>query len=145
MRTRTLSRSAALFVDTNVIIRLITADDPAHTERARQFFKRVERGEVTATFPEAVLAEVVAVLSSKMLYQLPRDRIAHALTGILRLSGVRLPLKHTYIRALEVYAAMNVDFVDAVIFAYLERTGVTTVVTFDRHFRRFPDITAIEP
>jgi predicted nucleic acid-binding protein len=100
---------------------------------------------VSVTFPDVVLADAVAVLASRSLYQLPRDRVAHALTGLLRLPGVRLPLKHTYIRALEVFAALNVDFADAVIFAFMERSGVMTVVTFDRDFRHFPGITPVEP
>jgi predicted nucleic acid-binding protein len=144
-RAATLNSTAEHFLDTNVIIRLIAADDARHTKRAREFFKRVERGDVTVTFPEVVLVEAVAVLSSKALYRLPRDQVAHALTGLLRLPGVRLPLKHTYIRALEVYASRNVDFADAIIFAFMERSGVTTVVTFDRDFRRFPGITSVEP
>jgi predicted nucleic acid-binding protein len=128
-----------------VIVRLLAADDAPMTERARLFFLRVERGEITVTFPEAVLVEVVHVLASRSLYGLPRAQIRHALSEIVMLRGVRLALKHTYVRALEVYAQLNVDFTDALQFAYMERAGVTGIVTFDRDFRRFPGISSVEP
>ena len=133
------------FLDTNVVIRLVAADNPTQTERARLFFSRIERGEITVTFPEAILVEIVQVLSSRNLYALPRLRVLHILTGILMLRGVRLALKHTYVQALEVFAEVNVDFPDALLIAYMERAGVSELVTFDRDFRRFPGISSIEP
>ncbi len=85
------------------------------------------------------------MLSSKRLYNLPRSDIASALSSILRLRGLRLPRRSTYIRALEIYASTSLDFVGALAVAHVEREGVQTVASFDRHFDRLPQVTRREP
>ena len=63
------------FVDTNVIIRYMTQDEPTMAEAAKQLFEQAERGTVTITTCEAVIAEVVYILSSKSLYNVSRNEI----------------------------------------------------------------------
>ena len=59
-------------IDSNVLIRYITRDDPRHATLAGALLDKLEDGSVTATTCEAVLLEVVQVLSSRRLYNLPR-------------------------------------------------------------------------
>jgi len=133
------------YLDTNVIIRYLTRDDPAQAGRASLFLQQVEAATTTVTTSEAVIVEVVYVLSSKSLYNLPRSDIRFHLTNIISLRGLRLPYKGTYLRALDLYASTNLDFVDALNVAHMERAGIKTIVSFDRDFDRVASVNRREP
>lgn len=81
---------------------------------------------------------------SKRLYNRPRDEIRDYLASILNLRGMQVPFKHTFLRALELYASTNLDFVDALNVAHMERQGIETIVSFDQGFDRVPGITREE-
>lgn len=133
------------FLDTNVLIRYLTRDNPVQAELAYSFLQTVAQDVVRVTTTEAVIAEVVHVLSSKLLYNVPRSTIRQRLNEILDLRGLRLPNKAIYRRALELYEVVHVDFVDCLVAARMEAAGITTVVSFDSHFDRLPGITRQEP
>jgi predicted nucleic acid-binding protein len=136
---------AILFLDTNIIIRYLTQDNPAQGQRAYAFLQQVEQGSVEVTTTEAVIAEVVHVLSSKVLYGVPRQDIRTRLTAVIRLKGLKLRYKGMYLRALDLYATTNLDFVDALTVAHMERQQIATVVSFDRDFDRIPTVSRQEP
>jgi len=105
---------APQFVDTNVIIRYLTQDNPDQSRRAYQFLRGIQAGQLTATTSESVVVEVVQVLASKTLYNLPRSTIRDRLLPILRLRGLKVPQKRRVMRALDLYVAHPfLDFVDA--------------------------------
>jgi predicted nucleic acid-binding protein len=133
-------------LDTNIIIRHVTADDAELSRRARAFLEQVETGAEEVLLTEGVLVEAVQVLSSRALYHLPRAEIARDLGIIIRLRGVRLPQKGRYLRALELYASTPaLDFVDALLVAYAERERPAAVVSFDRDFDTVPGVTRRAP
>ncbi len=133
------------FLDANVILRYLTKDHPDHSARAYAYLQRVETGEIEATITEAVIAEVVHVLSSKTLYNVSRAEIQDRLVVMLTLKGMRLRAKGTYIRALDIYATTNVDFVDALLVAQVEQTKDAVVVSFDRDYDKIASVTREEP
>lgn len=93
-----------------------------------------------------MVIEIVQVLSSRVLYNLPRDQIRVHVTNLLRLRGFKLLHKRVYLRALEVYATYpGLDFVDALNVAHVERMKLGRIISFDRDFDRIPDIKRIEP
>lgn len=133
------------YLDTNVIIRYLTQDNPDQSQRARNLFEAVERGDVTLITTEAVITETVHVLSSKALYNLPRQDIRRHVNNVLSLSGLKIAHKRSYLRALDIYASTNLDFVDALIVAHMERTGITTLMSFEKSFDKVMGITRQEP
>lgn len=133
------------FIDANVFIRYLTRDDPQKADACFDLFQRAKRDEVALVTIEAVIAEVVYVLSSKNLYALPRAKIRALLYPLLSLPGLKLVGRKTYLRALDVYASYKIDFEDAVIVAQMERQEETDLYSYDRHFDQVPGITRIEP
>lgn len=133
------------FLDTNVILRYLTRDNKEQAERSYQFLEKVREGSIEVTTCEAVFAEVVYVLSSKTLYNASRNQVRDHLQPILEMKGLRLPQKRIYVRALDVYSSTNLDFPDALVVAHMEHRGISTVVSFDKHFDRIPNITRQEP
>src|SRR5438094_5273842 len=128
---------ASQFVDTNIVIRYLTQDNPDQSKRAYEFLRRIQTGQLTATTSEAVVVEVVQVLSSKALYNLPRSTIKERLLPILRLRGLRVTQKRRIMRALDLYATYPfLDFVDALSAAHAEQAQDLRIISFDRDFDR---------
>lgn len=133
------------FMDTNVIVRYLTRDHPVHSPQALELFRKLERGSATVVMIEGVLIEAVNVLSSRNLYAMSREQVRDVLTPIVQFPGVRMPHKATYVRALELYASINLDIVDVLNIAHAERTGSREILSFDRDYDRVPGIKRSEP
>lgn len=133
------------FVDANVFLRYITQDQPEQAVRAKQLLDKVEDGQLTITTSEAVIAELVYVLSSKRLYGLAREEIRYRLKIVLRLKGLQLLHKPAYVRALDLYVENpGVDFVDCVNAALMEHSRIKVIWTFDQDYRRLKGISDID-
>ena len=131
-----------LSLDTNILIRYLTQDDPDKAAAARALLKQVEAGQVTLVTSESIVVEAVQVLSSKVLYNQPRPKVASDLATILSLPKLKLPNKRVCLRALTLWAnaSASVDFVDALSVAQMEQQKISTIASFDEDFDRFPQI-----
>ncbi|MBI4785853.1 MAG: PIN domain-containing protein [Chloroflexi bacterium] len=132
-------------IDTDVIIRLLTGDDPAKQARARELFKRVEAGEMTLIAPVSVIADCIYVLSSPRLYHLPKTEIVGLLQPLLRLPRFKIPNRRTLLRALDLYLATKLSFGDVYILATMERLESRTLYSFDQGFDGIQGIQRLEP
>lgn len=135
------------FIDTDVIIRLLTGDDPVKQEKADKLFQQVEQGTLTVAAPDTVIADAVFVLSSPRLYKLSRQEVASLLIPIVRLPGFHVKNSRTVITALTLYGygPTKIDFGDAMIAASMQQSESHTVYSFDTDFDRIPGITRKEP
>jgi predicted nucleic acid-binding protein len=133
------------FVDTNVFIRLLAQDDPARTERCRELFERAERGEVSLFTSEAIIAEIVYVLSSRTLYHLPRADVAYLLRPLLENPGLQVEHEATILSALDRYVQSNLDFEDCLVVEHSLRLQLADIYTYDRGFNRVPGLRRLEP
>lgn len=127
-------------LDTNILVRYLTQDDPAQSARANAIFER-ELGPDDPGFVSAVVvAELVWVLLRA--YDWDRHSVAEALQ--LMLQSDRLGLEHSD----EVYLAMfefrrsGADFADGLIGAIAVSAGCSHTVTFDRAAQRRPGFRA---
>lgn len=134
------------FLDTNVIVRYLVKDNQVKAEACFQLFQKVEQGTEELTTCEAVIAEVVYVLSSRALYGLNHEEIRARLTPILALKGLRLPQKRLYLRALDLYAIYSfLDFEDALCVVHMENEGINDLCSYDTHFDRTGVVKRVEP
>lgn len=135
------------FLDTNVVLRYLTRDDEAKAEACYRLFQRVQSGEEELYTCEAIVTEVVYVLSSSRApYRLSHEEIRSRLVPILTLRGLRLPQKRIYLQALDLYATFPfLDFEDALAAAHMERRGITKIVSYDKDFDRLPGVGRVEP
>jgi predicted nucleic acid-binding protein len=130
-----------VWVDANVLLRLLTNDPPEMAEKAAALAVRAQRGEVVLRVAPLVVAEVVWVLGS--FYGFSRREIADALTGVLMAEGVDAGDRELVLATLHSMAEANVDFVDA----YLAQAAVAqgqAVCSFDEDFRRL-DVDIVKP
>ena len=135
----------APFVDTNVIIRLVSADDPGKQAAAACFFQSVRDRQLTIAAPVTVIADAVYVLSSPRLYHLDRSTIADALTTLVRLPHFQVDQRVAVLAALQLYRAAGLTFDDAMIVATMRERGTTELYSYDTGFDRVPGIARREP
>lgn len=133
------------FIDTDVIIRLLTEDDLAKQEEAAALFEDVRAGMLKVAAPDTVIADAVYVLSSPRLYNLPRTQVSEVLTALVRLPGFKVENRSAVLRALELYGTTRVDFGDALIIAPMEREGSQILYSYDAYFDRFPNVVRRSP
>lgn len=137
---------ADLFVDTNVFLRYLTNDDPQKARRAEALFERTIAGEVTLETSLMVVAEMVWTLES--FYGLPKDEIAEKLAKILNTPNLHCEQSARVLEALDLYATLNVDFIDAYHGVTMRSRGedAPEIVTYDRkHFKRMDWLSVVEP
>jgi predicted nucleic acid-binding protein len=133
-------------LDTNILLRYLTEDEPEQSPRAIALLEQLEAGQRHAFLPEGVLVEAVQVLSSRRLYAVGRETIRRRIGAVVRLRGIRMPQKQTYLRALDFYVEFTrLSFVDALLAAYAGREPDNTVISFDNDFRNLPDIVWEQP
>jgi predicted nucleic acid-binding protein len=133
------------FVDTDVIVRLLTGDDPRKQALAMSLFELVEAGKLTLSAPDTVIFDVVYVLASRRLYGLPRDAIREVLVPILRLANFKIENKRALLAALDLYASTTLPFGDAMIVASMDEANSTILYSYDTDFDRHPNVERREP
>ena len=133
------------YVDTDVIIRLLTGDDLNKQAAAAHLFEQVEAGVLTVAAPDTVIADAVFVLSSPRLYRRPRAEVAALLIALVRLPHFHVQHRRNVLRALELYGATNLDFGDVMIAAAMEETQSPFVYSYDADFDRLSGIERREP
>lgn len=126
-------------LDTSVLIRHLTGDDPAKAARVRALLARAARGELELLVPPVVLAELAWVLES--YFRLAIEEVAELLEAVLATPGLNIPEHPVLAEAVVAYRDHGVDFTDAWIAGVARTQGCTTVYTFDRrHFSRLHGI-----
>lgn len=114
-------------LDTNVVVRLLTADDPRQTKTARELvasFSPVRPGWISLV----VLAETHWVL--RRGYKHAPDAIAAAFAEMSASSEILLEQPDIVTAALDA-ARHGADFADALISLVARRAGARTTMTFD--------------
>jgi predicted nucleic-acid-binding protein len=116
-------------VDTNVIVRLLTGDDPVQAEKSRNVFRKPE-----IYIPETVILETEWVL--RHAYHFGAETIGEAFKKLCGLPNVVLHNPRSMQAALQWYSD-GMDFADALHLAASQ--GCKTFLSFDRRFVRKSD------
>lgn len=133
----------ARFLDTNILVRYLTNDDPAKAARALTLLERVAEGTEAAVTTPLVIFETVFLLEKS--YKLPKAAVREKIAAILSLPGLQLPEKPLCLQGLDYYVHHNISYADAYNAAWMLREGVPEVYSWDREFDRVPGLSRIEP
>lgn len=116
-------------LDTNVLVRYLTEDDPEQSPRAIALVERaLEEGE-RLFVPQVVLCELVWVLDSVYHYSL--EEISLVLRDLLRARQLVIEDLDTARTAVDRYAAEGGDFADFLIVERCRAAGCERVASFD--------------
>jgi predicted nucleic acid-binding protein len=122
-----------VWLDANVILRLLTGKPEGHAQAAAALMARADAGEVRLRLCPLVVAEVVWVLTSA--YDVPPTQVAEVLSSFLASGGLVVEEGMLLVAALAQMAEQRVDFVDAYLAARTRHSGAP-VATFDGDFDR---------
>jgi predicted nucleic-acid-binding protein len=117
-------------VDTNILVRILTADDPEQTELARRYLEENCSASRPGLVNSVVLTELVWVLGS--LYGYARSNIVLALESLLSNGKLAIESREQVQAAVLTYKRVNCDFIDALIGEINLARGCEATATFDR-------------
>jgi len=127
-------------IDTNLLVRYLTGDDPRKAKSVDNLLSKAERGELKILVPSIVIAELVWVLES--FYQMHSTETAELIEAVLNTPGIEVTEKSIIASTLKLYRTKNIDLIDAWIIEFAKDRGIKTIYTFDR--KHFMDIGGIE-
>ena len=131
-------------IDTNLLVRYLTEDDPSKANDVKRLLLKAAQGEIRLLIPSIVIAELVWVLQS--FYKLQRSEIVPLLNAILQTHGVEVSDKTVVSDAIAIYRDDAIDFIDAWIVAFAKAAEVRAIYTFDRkHFKGIDGIEMMHP
>lgn len=115
-------------IDTNILIRLITKDNPEMLKKVKKLFSKKEKLYV---FDDSAMMEVVFVLSGSR-YQFEREQIKRDIQRIMLIPN--LVCNRSVIEgALDIYVAHpKLSFTDCYLAVVTETSGETPLWTLDR-------------
>lgn len=117
-------------LDTNVLIRYLTQDDPTQAAAATHCIEQQLSKDQPGIISHVVLCEVGWVLSRA--YHYSREQVAEVLNAILTCQEFQVESADLAILAWQDYLQGNADFSDYLIGRTHQRLGASHTVTFDR-------------
>jgi predicted nucleic-acid-binding protein len=130
-------------IDTNVLVRLVVADDEAQVAIVRRLIDRATADGARLFVPTVVLCESVWVMRSD--YDFARSEIAETLSTLLTAPQLLVERAGEAAAALAAYATGAGDFADYLIRERSLDAGAHAVATFDRDLLRDAGFVAPDP
>lgn len=128
-------------LDTNVLIRYLTRDNPEQAEAARALLQGLTTDNPGFICREVVI-EVVWVLERS--YRFRRERIANIVVELVATDTLVIEDDNDVAQAAAVYREGSADFSDLMILAAANRVGAQPLYTFDRRFARLDGTELVE-
>jgi predicted nucleic-acid-binding protein len=120
-------------LDTNVLVRYLTQDDPRQSRRANALVAEAVSGGERLFVSTVVLCELVWVLRGA--YALDKATIVSALERILATAQLEIDQKDVVREGLEDYRVGGGDFADYVVGRRGREAGCERTATFDRRLK----------
>ena len=128
-----------IFLDTNIILRYLTWDDPKKAKRCEDLFIREE----TLYTTTLVITELIWVLES--IYKFPRSKIVSHILKILNTPNIMLDEKDTLLAAVGLYSLKKIDFVDAYNAISMLEKNIDFIYSYDTDFDLISSLNRMEP
>jgi len=126
-------------LDTNVLVRHLTAEPPEQAARATAFLAGAE----VLLLSDIVVAELVYALET--VHRVERAQVAELVRAVIAFPAIVVLDEVLLLRALELYERESLDFVTAYLAAGAERSGVGVVASFYRSLERIESVRLVEP
>lgn len=123
-----------LALDTNLLVRLITNDDPVQAQRVQEALDaELTRGQ-ECMVAHIVLCELVWVLGR--LYGYTTQQCQHTIASLLGFAGLRFESLPTVLAAFKTWEKQGGDWADHLIGAHMQAHGCEAVLTLDQRASR---------
>jgi predicted nucleic-acid-binding protein len=128
-------------LDSNIILRAITGDDPTQSLLARRLLDSLSTG-APAVINSIVLVEVAWTLRARHKY--PKREILKHIERFMQSSAYKIIDRDAVSEALEISSRHSIEFADALIGEINRLVGCTTTVTFDEGASQAPGFTQLQ-
>lgn len=129
-------------LDTNVLVRFLTAAKSDKYRNLYPFFKSLETGTKQVELKQIVLFQTIFVLTS--YYDIPRTLVADRMLALLSYKGIKIRDLLKNKRMLSLWRDTTLDIVDCYLVACLHGKEGGQLYSYDRDFDRF-GIDRVEP
>ncbi|MGD2091947.1 MAG: PIN domain-containing protein [Candidatus Aminicenantes bacterium] len=133
----------AIFIDTNILLRYLTGDDPEKYEKCRDLFKRALEKKIFLLTSDMVIAELIWTLGS--FYKVPKEEIIEKITIIINTPNLKIPNKKLISDILVLFSQKNIDYIDAYNAVFMKHNSCAQIFSYDKDFDRIEDIKRMEP
>jgi predicted nucleic-acid-binding protein len=123
-------------LDTNILVRYFTQDDPLQAAQATEVIERRLSEQDPGFISIVALAETVWVLERH--YRFTNSQIAAAIERLLRVDTLIVESEQQVFEAMTALREGRGTFADALIGALCAKAGCSRVLTFDRRAVRLP-------
>lgn len=127
-------------IDTNLIIRYLTGDDPSKAKAVEKLFK--ESPKEGLELPDVAIAEIVWVLLS--FYKLGKEEVIEKLEGLLSLESVKIN-RAVLAGTIDIFRRYNVSYTDAYLVAYTLASGKDRIYSYDERLDSVKEMQRLEP
>lgn len=132
-----------IFLDTNIILRYLTWDEPKKARKCEELFKRSTEGKEILYTTTLVIVEVIWILEKA--YKLSKGEIVTHIQMILNTPNINFNEKDILLSAIGLYEIKNIDFIDAYNAISMEAEGIDSIYSYDTHFDLIPPLKRLEP
>jgi predicted nucleic-acid-binding protein len=123
-------------LDTNIVVRYVTQDDPRQSPLATRLMEETLTVENPGFVTLVTLCEIAWVLAE--CYGADRERIGGVLKGLLETRQIQVQSPELAWRALRAWESGKAGFSDALTAEVASAEGAAKVVTFDKAAARLP-------
>ena len=129
-------------LDTNVLVRFLTQDDPIQAQKVNRLFEEAETTGRNLWISLITLCELAWVLES--CYDISKNELTEILTKLFRIKQIRIENTIAAEAALTAYKATSrVDFSDCLIGFHNASHHCIHTVTFDKQALRLKEFTPL--
>lgn len=137
-------KASEAFIDTSVILRILTKDDEAKMGDVVRLIKDSGKNGIYLHVLPIALIETVFVLEK--IYKLRKAEIKELIDGILNTPELHCELENIFRKAVSLYAEKNIKFGNALMSSWALQKGVSVVYTYDnKDFKRVSGIEVRNP
>lgn len=131
------------YLDANLIVRLLTRDNPGQAAAVAAYIARPRSERLTLTLTPATLSEIVFVLLG-VVYRRSRVEVSGAVDAILELP-IEIEDRAVVETAVSLFRDHHPGWSDCLIAAYAIERAEGRLLSYDRALSRIPGLTRIEP
>ena len=130
-----------LFLDTNIFLRFLIAEDPKSHADSAKLFSLFKDGKYTPYTSNTVISELIYVLIK--IYKQAKPEVLKKIAVLLKLRNLVLIEKTNTHTALEYYKRLNIKLGDCLIATQIPK-GVV-LCTYDQDFKNIPNLICKTP
>ena len=131
------------FVDTNIFLRYLTADDKTKYTKCKQLFERAVSGKETLVTTDIVIAELIWTLLS--YYKVSKIEVIEKISIILNTPNLQVKNQKILMEAVLLYSNKAIDFIDAYNAVSMKHDKLEKLYSYDKDFEGIEFVKRLEP